>query len=177
MTAGRAPASSILSRPRQRRELERGLEEILNSLRTQDANVEVAAREAEEAALEVKKLEAEVEASRRRQIEMQAAEHSAQLEVERQKRLIEWHAGRLGEFQDEQNSADSQRDATQQAIIELEATTAEAADFLAKLTTELNQQSLDEAQELAAYWTMRSAVAQQSAGGGAAAIERTPAVG
>ncbi len=163
ISAGRAPASSILSRPRQRRELMDTLRAMSDRLQELESKLADAATNVERATLALQGLEAEHAQLRREVAEREAEEHAAQLEVERQKRLSEWHAARLLEFEQERDAAMSDEPQIESAIAGFKARAVEASDALTQLTTELKEQSLDEAQERAAYWTMRRAVAQQAA--------------
>ena len=137
--------------------------EIADRLQGLETKLAGATTRVENAASELHSLEAEHEESRRTLAEHQAEEHSAQLEAERHKRLVDWHAGRLEDFMQEQRAAGSQRPELETEITGFEAAALGTTESLAQLTAELHQESLDDAQELATYWTMRSAVAQQAA--------------
>jgi chromosome segregation protein len=98
-------------------------------------------------------------------MEEQAVEHRAELEVERQRRLLEWHRGRLDELLREKEEAETERQSLSHIIAEQERISEAARSTLQVISDELSQLSLDEAQELAAYWSMRSAVTQQAVEG------------
>ena len=162
IVAGRAPVSSMLSRPRQRRELSQSLAEVNTRLQHLDAKAESSLAELQTANEELARRSGELEEFRGKLLEQQAAEHQSDLEVEKHRRLLDWHRGRLDEFLRETSSAESQRQQLAASIAEHEASADAARRVLKSLSDEFSQQSLDEAQEMAAYWGMRSAVTQQT---------------
>ncbi|MFH1183989.1 MAG: chromosome segregation protein SMC [Chloroflexota bacterium] len=162
VTAGRTPLSSTLSRPRQKRELAASLSEISERLQRLNARVERSTAELQTAKEDMAGRETELEQSRRLLLEHQAAQHQSELEVERQRRLLDWHTGRLDEFALEKMTADTEKQRLAAAIAEHELMAEAARSAHDKLSHDLGQLSLDEAQEHAAYWTMRAAVTQQA---------------
>jgi len=162
ITAGRAPASSTLSRPRQKRELEASLQDIAERLQRLDAKVESSSAQLQTANEELARQDAEQEQLRGRLRDDQAAEHQSGLEADRQGRLFDWHRGRLDEFLRENGAAQSDRQRLTALHADYESQAEAARGRVNSLSQELSQLSLDEAQEIAAYWTMRAAVTQQT---------------
>jgi hypothetical protein len=103
-----------------------------------------------------------VELARRQLQECQATEHQSEVEVERQRRLLDWHKGRLGEYEDDRAAAESEMQLLGAAIADHETRVKEARSRVRALGDELTQLSLEEAQENATYWAMRVAVTQQA---------------
>ena len=162
ITAGKTPLSSTLSRPRQKRELEASLSDISERLQRLDARVDRSTAELQAAQEDLARRETELEQSRQLLLEHQAAQHQSDLEVERQRRLLDWHTGRLDEFSGEKATAESEKQRLAATIAEHEMLAEAARNAFDKLSQELGQLSLDEAQEQAAYWAMRTAVTQQA---------------
>ncbi len=140
ISAGRAPASSILSRPRQTRELTDALGAMNDRLQGLETKLAGAGANVERATTALQVLETERAELRRTVAERQVEEHAAQLEVERQKRLSEWHSARLLEFEQERDAAMTDEPGIEGAIAAFEARAVEANDSLTQLTTELKEQ-------------------------------------
>jgi chromosome segregation protein len=162
ITAGNAPAPSTLSRPRQKRELEALLVELAERIRRLEARATRSSEEAQALTANIAREESESELARRQLQERQAAEHQSELEVERQRRLLDWHKGRLGEYEDDRSAAESEMQLLGAAIADHETRVNEARSRVRALGDELTQLSLEEAQENATYWAMRVAVTQQA---------------
>ena len=163
ITAGTAPPPSTLSRPRQRRELEVSLGDVAERIQLLDGHVARYSRELQGANEDLARQELELDGARRDLLACQAAEHDSSLEAERQKRLLDWHKGRLEEFQEERATAESELQRLTAEIADQESRVTEARIKVKTLGDELTQMSLEETQENAAYWTMRAAVTQQAA--------------
>jgi chromosome segregation protein len=163
ITAGKAPASPSLSRPRQRRELAGALSDVAIRLRQLDENVEKSAAELQWANDDLIRRESEMEQLRREVLEQQAAEQQLDLKNEQNKRFLDWHKGRLHDFLDEKASAKAEEQQLAMIIAEHASKAEVARSRVTSLSQELSQLSLDEAQELVAYWKMRAAVTQQAA--------------
>jgi chromosome segregation ATPase len=158
--AGKPPSAPTLSRPREIRELVGAVETTARLLRLE--GVRLTAEQLQAATAEHAKRESELEGLREFLMEQQAIEHRAELEVERQRRLVEWHRGRRDELLRERADAEKEKQSLSEVIVEHERIWEAARSTLQLISDELSHLSLDEAQELSAYWSTRSAVTQQA---------------
>jgi chromosome segregation protein len=163
IVAGKAPSTPTLSRPRQIRELAEAVGETTTRLRRLEDRARLASEQLQAATAELSSRESSLDGSRKALMEQQAVEHRAELEVERQRRLLEWHRGRLEELLRDKAEAELERQSLSTMIAEYERDSEAARSTLQLISEELGQLSLDEAQELTAYWSMRSGVTQQAA--------------
>ncbi|HEY5982879.1 MAG TPA: chromosome segregation protein SMC [Anaerolineales bacterium] len=162
ITAGRAPSSVTLSRPREKREIQESLSEMMERLQRLEARVDAAAEAVEGARAALSMAESELEQHRKGLIAAQSAEHEARMESERQTRLADWHKSRLDELRDEIAFSAAERQRLAATLAEHESVTEAARARIKVLSEQLGKLSLDEAQELVAYWSTRAAVTQQT---------------
>jgi len=127
--------------------------------------VKEASERLQDASSEFSRLESELLGLRQGLLEQQAVEHRAELEVERQRRVSEWQRGRLDELLSERTAAETERQSLSELVAEQEQLAEAARSQLQVISDELTQLSLDEAQELTAYWSTRAAVTQQAVDG------------
>lgn len=161
--AGKAAISPTLSRPRQKREFAESLAAMTVRLQRLETSVQSAAGRLRAANENLASRESEVAQLRSQLQEREAAAHQSGLETEQQRRLVEWHKGRLEEFLREVNSAESEKDGLAATIREHDSQADSARGRVTVLGSELSQLSLDETQQQAVYWTMRAAVTKQAA--------------
>ena len=160
--AGKSSRSSMLSRPRQRRELQESLTSLggrLESLEVALQNLTsnlLAAGEASSAA------EASLREARAKFERARSAERESAVELDSTKRQFEWQKKQLEALQVEVSRAEAEWSELTEMQKQIETESAEAQEQVRDLNQKLSGMSLDEAQEQVSYWTTRAAVARQS---------------
>ena len=163
--AGRSAAPSTLSRSRQKRELVSSLGEAAAGLNGINGRLEASSRKLKSASEELNAVEAQVKQYQQGVEEQQASEQKAGLEVERQRRNLEWNQGRQADLLKEITEAEEERRRLVAAVQEFDARTEAAREDERRLANAFNRMSIEEAREQAAYWSMRAAVAEQTFNG------------
>jgi chromosome segregation protein len=164
IVAGKATASSTLSRPRQKRELKESLADLSSRLGKTREAMEGTLKKLQSASVELSGMEASANELRRRADEAQSAEQRAALEVENRRRTLEWQEGRLVEIRKELSEAENERGQLRNLSEENSARLASALTDERRLSTSFSELSLDEVQAQSAYWSTRVAVGEQALG-------------
>ncbi len=160
--AGKSAQSSTLSRPRQKRELVTSLAEAADRLREIEAGLESSSRALASEVDELALLESRLAQQQQAVAQQQAAEQRAGFEVEAHRRNLEWIQTRKSELMKESLAADEENERLALTLQEFDAQAQAAREDESRLTSAVNQMSLEEAREQAAYWSTRVAVAQQT---------------
>lgn len=159
--AGKTAASSTLSRPRQKRELESALTALSARLKESNDAVDRLSNELAAGQRELAQAEDEAREKRLRVDEAQASEQQAGLEAESARRGLEWHKDQLSQLEAEAQAAASMRQKLIETQAEVEKNSSEAQSQLKGLSARLAEISLDELQGQVSYWATRLAVAEQ----------------
>jgi len=160
--AGKSSRGSILSRPRQRRELQEALTSLSGGLEFTETALQSltsslqAAQDASSAA------EMSLRNARTKFTEAQNKERETAVELESAKRQLEWNQKQLEALQTEVQRAEAEWTELDETQEQIETESTQAQENVRILNQQLSGMSLDEAQEQVSYWTTRAAVAKQS---------------
>jgi chromosome segregation protein len=165
ITAGKTAASSILSRPRQKRELSAAITDLTAQLHERDARIDEVSRALESARRAVSDCEVSLANAQVRLQEDHVAEQQAELELERRRRLLEWETSRHEEYLPERSGAETDKENLIVLVAEHESRSVGERQEIARLTSAISGLGLAEAQDQASYWSTRAAVAEQTAAG------------
>jgi chromosome segregation protein len=160
--AGKSSSSSTLSRPRQKREFESALSELLARLAESNTAVESLSNQLTETQRELASLDTDAREARIRLGEAQETEQQAGLESESLARQLEWQKNQLKELEAGLQEAMSLRNNLTASLAEVEGRSTETQFGLRDINTKLAEVSADELQEQVSYWSTRAAVAEQS---------------
>jgi chromosome segregation protein len=163
--AGKAAASSTLSRPRQKRELSGALGEVSALLEVMKAKIEDSAAKLRSAYGDLLHWEAQAALAREQSEKAQSLEQKAGLDQEKQRRLLEWNTSRHSDLLQEMSDAHEEQKQLMALASQNEAGSDSARDDERRLANAFNQLNLEEVQEQAAYWSTRLAVSQQTVSG------------
>jgi len=162
--AGKTASSSTLSRPRQKRELDSALSELVANLNESNDSVERISEQLASAQRELSAAETDVREARVRLGEAQETEQQAGLESESARRQLEWQKNQYSQLEAEAEEAVSMRQRLMETQAKVENKSSEAQSNLKAMAAKLAEISVDELQEQAAYWATRTAVAEQGMG-------------
>ncbi len=160
--AGKPAGSTTLSRPRQRRELAVALDAATTQLGAIGTRIEALSKRLQSAIDERLVLQSQIKEKQLAVEQQQAVEQRAGLEVEMQRRALEWNRSRQAEALKEIGEATEEHRQLVTVLQGYDVQIEDAREEERRLATALNQMSLEEAREQAAYWGTRVAVAQQS---------------
>jgi chromosome segregation protein len=160
--AGRSAASSTLSRPRQKRELNESLEQIAGRLQTLDAAIQEAARKLREGQEQLTGSERDVRAARQVAEQAIAAEQKAALELENVRRQYDWRKSQRAELHREMSETEEEREKTSSTVQEVAEKALKAQEGIRLTAGKLNALTLDEGQEAVSHWNTRLAVIEEA---------------
>lgn len=160
--AGRSTASSTLSRPRQKRELNESLAQIAQQLEKLDRSVEAASADLQAAQTEQDALDQDLRATRQVAEEAVSAEQKAALELENIRRQFEWRKSQRAELHREMSEVEDERQKLDSLVKEAMERALRAQEDIRTSAGRLAALSLDEGQESVAHWNTRLAVVQEA---------------
>ncbi len=161
--AGKTAASSALSRPRRRRELDSAMSEILARLTQSNDLVERLSNQLTQAQRELSQSETDAREARVNLGEIQETEQQSGLEFEAAQRQLEWQKKQLAQFESEAMEANALQQKISESQIEVENRSVESQSQLKDISAKLSEVAADELQEQVSYWSTRVAVSEQSA--------------
>lgn len=162
--AGKAAASSTLSRPRQKREILGSIEDAAERLHGIEGKIDAAAQKLQADVKELADLEARAAAQQQAVEELQAQDQKAALELEKHQRNLDWSQGRREELLKEISDAGDEQGRLRAAATQADARLERLRADEQRLTNAIGQLSLEEVREQAAYWSTRAAVGEQTFG-------------
>ncbi|GAB4453574.1 MAG: chromosome segregation protein SMC [Anaerolineales bacterium] len=171
IVAGKSASSSALSRPRQKRELTEALTVLngqIESLNRDAESLSARIHEAQQAWQEA------AEAVRRARLSVDEAEElekQAHLELEAQRRELEWQRSQQIQLKAEAAEAESIQRNLMESLSTVEAEAAQANEEWRALSARLSGMDLAEAQGQVSYWATRTAVAERALADAAARLE------
>ncbi len=160
--AGRSPASSTLSRPRQKRELSESLAEAASRLKALDEAIQSATRELHSMQEEYSRRELELHEARQAAGEAASTEQKAGLDLENFRRQLEWRKSQRAELHREMSEVEEEREGLDTLVAEGAERARQAQEEIRNASSRLLTLSLDERQELVAHWHTRVAVIQEA---------------
>jgi chromosome segregation protein len=163
--------ASALSRPRQKRELTEALTVLNGQIESLNRDAEALSARIREAQQEW--LEA-VEAVRRARLSVDEAEElekQAGLELEAQRRELEWQRGQQIQLKADAAEAEAIQKNLMGSLSTIEAEAAKANEEWRALSARLSGMDLAEAQGQVSYWATRTAVAERALADAAARLE------
>ncbi|MDD2922283.1 MAG: chromosome segregation protein SMC [Anaerolineales bacterium] len=163
--AGKTAASSALSRPRRRRELDSAMGEVLARLTQSNDSVERLSNQFVEAQRALLHAETDARETRVRLGEIQETEQQAGLESEAAQRQLEWQKNQLAQLEIEAQDSFSIQQKIAEAQSEVENHSAETQSRAKDVSAKLLELAADELLEQVSYWSTRVAVAEQSVTG------------
>ncbi len=160
--AGKTASSSALSRPRQKREFESAISELLARIADSNDVVDMLTNQLAVGQRELAQAETDAREARVRLGETQETEQQAGLESESTQRQLEWQKKQLSQLETEaQDSVLIQQKLTESQV-EVERLSSDAQLHLKELSEKLSEMAADELKEQVSYWSTRVAVAEQS---------------
>jgi chromosome segregation protein len=163
--AGKTAASSALSRPRRRRELDSSMSNILAQLAESNALVERLSNQFSAAQRELSQAETDAREARIRLGEIQETEQQSGLESEAAQRQLEWQKNQLAQLETEAQEAEAAQRKLSEALTEVENRSLEFQSQAKDVSAKLHELAADELQDQVSYWSTRVAVAEQSVTG------------
>ena len=160
--AGRSAASSTLSRPRQKRELNELLAELAGRLSTLEASVQNAAQELRGLQEEQSAREQELRAARQQAEQAIAAEQKAALELENVRRQFDWRKTQRAELYREMSEAEDERERIASLVRDAAEKALRAQEDIRAASGRLNALSLEQGQEAVSHWNTRLAVIEEA---------------
>ena len=160
--AGRSAASSTLSRPRQKRELNESLADLASRLNALDASLETATRELKSTQEEQTVREQYLRSARLQGEEAASGEQKAALELENTRRQFDWRKSQRAELHREMAEAEEERETLASLVKNAAETALRAQEDIRAASGRLTSISLDEAQDEVGRWNTRLAVAQEA---------------
>ncbi len=165
VVAGKSSRDTILSRPRQRRELQDSLVSVEGNLNTLEKELRALDSKLEKGQRELVRAEESHAKMQEDLVKAQSTEREAALALDSANRQMEWQKEQLADLQQEQNRSETEKDQLTESLAEIERQAAQAAEELRSLGQQAAGISLEEKQEQASYWKTRVAVAEQSLAG------------
>ena len=161
--AGKSTASggSVLSRPRQKRELTETLTALGAQIDSLNGEVDSLSIQFADAQRELAAAENELRAARVRLDEAERNEKQAGLESESARRELEWQKSQQVQLQAEADEAASIRANMIQSRTEIETESAKLQEEVRLLSTQFDDMDLAEAQAQSSYWNTRVAVSER----------------
>ena len=160
--AGKSAASSTLSRPRQKRELNESLVELANRLHTLEASIESTASDLRSAQEEQSAREAELREARSAAEKAISAEQKAALDLENVRRQFEWRKSQRAELHREMSEAEDEREKMAALVQEAAAKALRSQDDIRAASGRLAALTLEEGQEEVSRWNTRLAVIEEA---------------
>ncbi len=160
--AGRAAASSTLSRPRQKRELTESLAEVAARLQELETGIEATSHELQSVQSEAAAREQQLRDARGAASEATAAEQKAALDLENVRRQFDWRKSQRAELHREMSDVEEEREKLDAAVKEGAEKALRAQEEIHSASGRLAALSLEEGQESVAHWNTRMAVVQEA---------------
>ncbi len=160
--AGRAAASSTLSRPRQKRELNESLADIAGKLASLDGSIGAATQELRSLEEEQSVREQELRGARQHAEQATAGEQKAALDLENVRRQFDWRKTQRAELYREMSEAEDERERMASLVKEAAEKALGAQDDIRAASVRLGALSLDQGQEAVAHWHTRLAVIEEA---------------
>ncbi len=162
--AGRSASQSgsVLSRPRQKRELGEALAASDMQIDTLNSEVDTLSARMNNAQRELAQAGEQLQAARLKLEDAQKNERQAGLESELTRRQQEWQQSQYGQLKVEVDEAVSARERLIQSQADLEAQSAQEQDQVRILSEQLAGMDLAEVQSQASYWATRLAVVERA---------------
>jgi chromosome segregation protein len=157
-----SPAGSVLSRPRQKRELSESLEALSGQLDSLNREVDSLSSQISEAQRELTQAEEMVSRARLGLEEAQGSERQAGLESESAQRQLEWQKSQHDHLGAEAEEAASGRQNLIQSLSDFENQSARAQEEVRALSETLRSTDMADTQNQASYWNTRVAVAERA---------------
>jgi chromosome segregation protein len=160
--AGGANRSGTLSRPRQRRELQAALQDVVNRLAEIAKTLTKLNTDLDAAKVEESRLGAASRAARAKLEETRKAEQQAALDAESARRQAEWQLGQREQLKTELTRAETDKRESLQGREDVEKEEKELQARIRTLSTKLAELSVDELQTKVTYWQTRVAVSERA---------------
>ncbi len=159
--AGRAAASSTLSRPRQKRELNESLAGMAGKLASLEGSIEAAVQELRSLEQEQSAREQDLRDARQQAEQATAAEQKAALELENVRRQFDWRKTQRAELYREMSEAEDERERMASLVKEAAEKALRAQEEIRAASSRLGALSLDQGQEAVSHWNTRLAVIEE----------------
>ncbi len=160
--AGRSAASSTLSRPRQKRELNESLAALSTHLSKLERSIESVSGDLRSAQDEQSAGEAEVTRARGAAEQAVSAEQKAALDLENVRRQFDWRKSQRAELHREMSEAEDEREQMSSLLQQAAEKALRAQDDIRAASARLAALTLDEGQEEVARWNTRLAVIEEA---------------
>ncbi|MBT3337055.1 MAG: chromosome segregation protein SMC [Anaerolineae bacterium] len=160
--AGGANRSGTLSRPRQRRELQAALQDVVKRLAELAKTLTRLTSDLDAAKVEESRLGEAARAARTKLEEARKAEQQATLDAESARRQAEWQLGQREQLKTELTRAEADREESIQGRENVQGQEKDLQARIRTFSTKLAELSLDELQTQVTYWQTRVAVSERA---------------
>jgi chromosome segregation protein len=162
IVAGSDKKPGLLSRPRQRRELQEALEEVERTAAGLDLQIADSTRQMDALRRELERMGQEASTARRREEAARSAHSQVELSAEKAHRQAQWQRDQSQRLLSEQEQGRAETARLSAELEPLEKEIERARQVLREHNAVLNGLSLDEFQTQLAHWNTRAAVAERS---------------
>ena len=160
--AGQSGKAGILSRPRERRELQERLQEIEKRVNTLQEQVETLDHQIKELHHEGKHIDQEIRESNQREEAARAAHRSADLAQEKSLHQLQWQREQRSRLETEIKRGADEAAQLEREHLQTESEVSQARELLLQQSLILEEFSLEDIQTQLSHWTMRAAVAERA---------------
>ncbi len=160
--AGKSASSSVLSCPRQKRELTESLATLNTNIESLNHDVDALSTRINDVQREVVHSNEAARAARLQWEESQGNEQQARLETETTQRQLEWQRNQFAQLQSEADEAASIRANLIASQAEVESRSVSAQEQIHTFSEQLAGMDLADAQSQASYWGTRVAVVERA---------------
>jgi chromosome segregation protein len=160
--AGQAGKASLLSRPRERRELQENLTEINLNVTTVQQEIDTFHQQVMELRNLVEQINQEIRNTRQREEESRTAHRKADIAQEKLLRQVQWQRENLNRLEAEVKQGSEEANHISAELEETEAEVSQAREMLRQYSANLEEYFLEEIQTQLSHWNMRAAVAERA---------------
>ncbi len=159
--AGKPPRSGTLGRPRQRKELQSGLEAVERNLAALESVLADLVEQSRKAQDQMRTQQGKIQQGQAKLDEARLARQQASLELESAQRQYQWQLDQKEQLQAQTAQARDEIGIINSELIQVEARSAEVQKDLRSLSAQLSGLELEELQDQVTYWNTRCAVVER----------------
>lgn len=162
--AGQEGKPGTLSRPRQRRELKKKLEDAQKEFERMDLSVRTLEKQAVDLQHESESFTSALRAARKDEDTARTVQGQADLGVEKARRQLHFQRDQAARLGEDQKQFSKDLESTRTELKELESKINTAREDVRRRNTALSELSLEEFQTRVSHWNARASIAERSAG-------------
>jgi chromosome segregation protein len=160
--AGQGGKTGVLSRPRERRELQERIAEIETQTQALQEQIDGIELQLNELRQQGEQYDREVRTLQKREEDANTDYRSADLLLEKSKRQLQWHHEQLNRLEAEIKQGLSESAQIEAELTQIDADVAQARELLKQRSANLDDISLADIQTQLSHWNMRAAVAERA---------------